>query len=350
MLKLSIDHTKQWPQLHLRLQPFHKKAKLSLRAAELEEESVRYNLRLNVIAAYMDVLCAKEEVSIAEQAASLIEAKLDRSAKLMSAGSITESDVLQLRAQFFATQNDVASAKHAEQMARLSLCDLLEIEDYTSFQIAEPVGEEVLPLPFDYEASIENHPDYRLSTFNETIALANLKMAKSALYPKLSFSAGYGSSFSDARKKTIVAPDGTIQYEAYPFLQQYADNASAYVSVGLQIPILNGLTARNAVKRARIAATEAEYATIASRKQLRRKILQAQIDCDAARDQHQRALEEERYAEHAFRQIDEKYNLGVTDYLTWSTAAAELAKARYLMVETKYRSILTAYILKSYYL
>ena len=76
--------------------------------------------------------------------------------------------------------------------------------------------------------------------------------------------------------------------------------------------------------------------------------MQAQIDCEAARDKYLRAREEVRYAEEAQRQIEEKYNLGETDCLAWSAALAELAKAKYSESEAKYTGLLKAEILKSY--
>ena len=324
------------------------RAKLSLRASLLQEESVRYSLRLNVIAAYMDVLCAHENILIAEQSVSLVEAQYEHSKVRLEAGDITESDVLQLRSQLYAAQNDVSSARQSAQMALLTLCDLLEIDDYKSFKVAEPSMSDMTAELLDVNAAIENHPDYQASLINESLARQDVKIAKASLYPTLSLSAGYGSSFSDARQKAIANPDGTIKYEAYPFFQQYADNQSAYVSVGLKIPILMGLSARTSVKRAKIAKAEAEFETLSIRKQLRKQILQAQIDCDAARDKYLRACEEVRYAEEAQRQIEEKYNLGETDCLTWSTALVELAKARYSQAEAKYTSLMKAEILKSY--
>lgn len=168
------------------------------------------------------------------------------------------------------------------------------------------------------------------------------------MYPRLSLSAGYGSSFSDARKKTIQNPDGTITYKAYPFFQQYADNASAYVSVGLKIPILTGLTSKNGMQRAKIAIKEAEITTIEKRKQLRKEILQAEIDCQTAEEKYIKAVEAEKYAEEAQRQISEKYNLGTTDFLSWNTSIVELAKSRYSLVEAKFSFILKNEILKLY--
>lgn len=325
------------------------RAKLSLRASILKEESVKYNLKLNVTSAYLDVLCALEQEAIARKSAGLIEIQLERSQNLFEAGSITESDVLQLRSQLFSAQNDISSALQAEKMAKLAICDLLEIEDFESFKTAESQAPEEYMAEADIETAITYHPDYLISVLNQNLAETDWKIAKSALYPTLSLSAGYGSSWSDARKKSIQNPDGTIRYEAYPFFEQYADNASAYVSVGLKIPILTGLKARNSTIRAQLAVKESQYETSEVYKKLRKQVIQAKIDCETARDKYNRAIEEVKYAEEAYRQISDKYNLGATDYLNWNTALVELAKSQYSLIESKYSFYLKCKILNFYY-
>jgi len=325
------------------------KAKLSFRYALLKDESIKNSLKLNVIAAYMDVLCAREQISIATESASLVDEQLKRSRDLFEAGSITESEVLQLKSQLFAAENDVTTAQHSRLTAIINLCDLLEIENYESIDVSEPAFIEECYNFSDVESYVDKHPDYQLSILNEHLSEADSKIAKAGLYPTLSLTAGYGSSYSDARQKTIVNPDGTVRYETYPFIQQYADNASAYVAVGLKIPIVNGLSARNTAKRAEIAINEARLSTIETRKRLRKQIIEAQVDCDAARDKYLRAVEEMSYAREAQRQVSEKYNLGATDFLTWNSATTELAKAGYSLVEAKYFYVLKCEILKSYY-
>ncbi len=323
------------------------KSRLSLKASLLEEESVKYNLKLNIIAAYMDVLCTMEQVEIARKSAGLIEKQLNRSQNLLNAGSITESDVLQLRSQLFASENDISSAQQSEKMAKLTLCEMLEIEDYESFCVADSLIVEDNMAVDNIDAAIYNNPEYQIALLNQSIAEADYKIAKSAYFPSLYLSAGYGTSWSDARKKTIQSPDGTIRYETYSFFEQYADNASAYMSFGLKIPILSGLSVRNTAKRAEVSIKEAKLVAIESYKQVRKQILQTQIDCDAARDKYLRAQEEVNYAEEALRQIEEKYNLGMTDYLSWNTALVEYSKALYSASKQKYVFVLRCAILKA---
>lgn len=324
-----------------------RKSELGLKASLLETESLRYNLRMNVIAAFLDVLCADEQKMSAESTVAKLEEQVNRSQVMYESGAITESDILQLKSQVFAARNDVSAASNAYDMARLSLCNLLEIEDYKTFSVCPP-DDNCAQILLDVDKTIETVPDYQRAVLNREISARDEQLAKASLWPTISLSAGYGSNFSDARKKMIQNPDGTVSYEAYPFLQQYADNASAFASVSLNIPILTGMRANSAVKRAKIQAQNAELNVATVRKDVRKKIIQAQIDFNTASQKFRGAQEQLIYAEAAEKQICDKYNLGAADFNAWNTAVYELAVAKYNLSEARCTLLMKYEILKIY--
>lgn len=324
------------------------RAKLSLKAALLQEEALKYNLRIQIAGAYMDVLCAREQTGIAQETVSLIEAQLSRTQSLFDAGSVTETDVLQLKTQLSAAKKDASSASYAYDKARLVLCDLLEWNDFKHFDVVEPSNLIPEMLDMDVDEAVENHPDIRTAAMRKELADVDYRLAVSAISPRLSLSAGFGTSYSDARQKALFNEDGTLRYEAYPFFEQYADNGSAFVSLSLSIPILNGLSTRNGIKRAQISAAETSLNAQETQKKIRRQILQAQMDCASAKERYEHSLTECNYAEEVFHQVEKKYNLGAADYLSWNTAVVDLAKARYSLAEAKYSFYLRAEILDYY--
>lgn len=324
------------------------RAKLSLSAATEKNESLRHNLRIRIAGAYMELLCARENERIAEETVQLVHRQLERTQAMYDAGNITETDVLQLRTQLSAARKDASSAAYALRLAKLSLCDLLEWEDFENFEVTEP-QETIAPLAgWDREAVLDAQPEMKSSSLKKELAGLDYKLAVSAMSPRLSLSAGYGTSYSDARRKTMMNEDGTIRYEAYPFFEQYADNGSAFVSLSLSIPILNGMTTRNGIRRARIAQAESRLDEQETRRRLRKQIIQAETDYASALESYLHSQEELDYAQEAFSQVENKYNLGATDFLSWNTAAVEMAKARYGLSEAKYTCILRAKILEFY--
>ena len=324
------------------------KAKLSLKAAVIKDESVKRNLQIQIIGAFMDVLCAKEQILIAEETKAINETQLDRTLNLFKAGVVPETEVLQLQTKLSAADKDISSANHTYQMARLTLCDLIGWEDYMHFEVEkapEPLSDDI---EWDLNAVLEGHPEIRSLEVQKNLAELNRKLALSAISPRLSLSAGLGTSYSDARQKTIVTEEGMLKYDAYPFFQQYADNRSAFVSFSLSIPILNGLTTRNGIKRAKIAIKETELNGVETRRKIRKQLIQAKMDCFSAREQYFLSINETHYAEEAFKQVERKYNLGAVDFLTWNTAAVELAKSQYSLAEAKYTYYLKLEILNLY--
>ena len=317
-----------------------KKAKASMKASLADLESVRQDIELNVTAAYLQILCDQENLSLAREMASMLESQMEKIQTMVGLGRVTEADLLQIRSQHYAALNDVAAAEGQCRLSRMELCLMLEIQDWEDFAI-EPIEAD------DYDGmqlflitdslAVESRPEYRSAEAGMEVARRNLQIARSSYYPILSLSAGYGTSYSGARQKVVQNPDGTYRYEAYPFFRQYLDNGSSYLSLSLNIPIFSGMSTRNSVRKAKNASMDAQYALLTVRKQLSREYEQALIEYQTSCRQYETAREQLAYAEEAARMMTEKYNFGKTDFTSWNTAMTELAKAKYALSNTIYR-------------
>ena len=321
-----------------------KKAKASMKASLADLESVRTDVELNVTAAYLQILCDQEDLASAREMASMLESQMERIQAMVDLGRVTEADLLQIRSQYYAALNDVAAAEGQCRLSRMELCQLLEIQDWEDFAI-EPIKDDEYDgmqlFPSTDSVSVESRPEYRSAEAGVEVARRNLQIARSSYYPTLSLSAGYGTSYSGARQKSVQNPDGTYRYEAYPFFRQYLDNGSSYLSLSLNIPIFSGMSARNSVRRAKNASTDAQYALQTVKKQLSMEYEQALIEYQTSCRQYETAKEQLAYAEEAARMMTEKYNLGKTDFTSWNTAMTELAKAKYLTIQKKHIVTLT---------
>lgn len=320
-----------------------KKAKASMKASLADLESVRTDVKMNVTAAYLQILCDQENLASAWEMASMLELQMERIQTMVELGRVTEADLLQIRSQHYAALNDVAAAESQCRLSSVELCQLLEIQDWEDFAI-EPIKADEYDgmqlFPSTDSIAIENRPEYRSAEAGAEVARRNLQIARSSYFPTLSLSAGYGASYSGARQKAVQNPDGTYRYEAYPFFRQYLDNGSSYLSLSLSIPIFSGMSSRSSVRRARNASMDAQYALQSVRNQLSREYEQALIEYQTSYRQYETAREQLAYAEEAARMMTEKYNLGKTDFTSWNTAMTELAKAKYALGNTTYTSLL----------
>lgn len=318
-----------------------RRAQLDLRSSLLLAEATRRDVRLNVTARYLEVLCAEETIRDAEQVVAELTAQEEKTAKKVEARKVTAADLLQVQSQLADAENDLLTARHAYDVARLDLCQLLELDDWEAFRTVAPDDGELCGSPADDPAALrdaaEALPEVEAARVGIDLARRDLQIARAAYWPTLSLAAGYGSSFSDARQKMFQNPDGTLRYEAYPFFEQYRDNASSYLSVSLNIPIFGRLSTRKNVQRQKLAVRRAEYALHTVEKQVAKEVTQALIE---ARTAWAKYLGAQRYvasSEEALRQVGRKYDLGVASVTDYNAAFTAAVKARSQLIRAKYQ-------------
>lgn len=330
-----------------------RRAKLDLRSSLLAVEKMRNDVRMNVTASYLEILCAEETIRDAEQVVEELKVQEEKTAKKVEARKVTMADLLQIRAQRTDAENDVLTARNTYDIARLNLCQLLEIDDYASFRVVAPDTAElarygVTDAPAAVLDAAQGLPELEAARVGIDLARRDLQIARSAYYPTLSLSAGYGSSYSDARQKMFRNPDGTYRYEAYPFFDQFRDNASSYVSLSLNIPIFSKFTTRKNVQRQKLALRQAEYALRTTEKQVAREVTQALIDARTAWEKYLGAQKYVASAEEAARQVERKYDLGAASVTDYNAAVSAQVKARSQFLQMKYEYILKTNIINYY--
>lgn len=316
------------------------RAKLDLRSSLLAVETTRRSVRLNVTARYLEVLCAEETIRDAEQVVSELEVQVGKTERMVEARKVTMADLLQIRSQLSDARNDVLTARNTCEIARLELCQLLEIEDYASFRTVAPdTARLVRGAPAEEDAVLDaaqQLPEVESARVGIELARRDLQLARTAYWPTLSLAAGYGSSYSDVRQKMFQQADGTYRYEAYPFFEQYRDNASSYVSLSLSIPIFGKFTTRKNVQRQKLALRRAEYALRTAEKQVEKEVTQALIDARTAWARYLGAQEYVASAEEAARQVSRKYDLGAATVTDYNAAVTTRVKARSQLLQAKY--------------
>lgn len=329
-----------------------KRAKLDLKSALLNIEKIRNDIALNVTAYYLEILCAQENIRNAEQIVSTLEIQEKKTSIQVEAGKITTADLLQIQSQLASAKNEVFTGKNQLYIAKLNICQLLEIETYMEFETAPPenlyFNASVLPNSNDIVDSAMGLPQLEMAELDIDITHSDIRITRVSYYPKLSLSAAYSSSYSDARNKVFQNPDGTYRYEAYPFFEQYKDNANRYISISLNIPIFHRLSTRKKVQRAKISMQKAEYDLQTIKKQIIKEVHQVCIDANTAWEKYLLAQKYVATASEASRQISRKYEFGATSVIEYNTALDNLAKANSQLLQAKYEYIFKMKIINFY--
>lgn len=330
-----------------------KRAKLDLQSALLGVEKTRNDITLNVTARYLEILCAGENIRNAEQIVQTLAIREEKTARMVEARKVTAADLLLIQSQRADAENEALTARNQFYIARFNLCQLLEIDDYDSFETVPP--EEALPgewgLSQDAVEVIDAAlalPQVRMAALDIEMARRDIRIAQASYYPTLSLSAAYGSSYFDARQRAFQNPDGTYRYEAYPFFEQYRDNANSYVSLSLNIPLFNRFSARSKVRRHKIALQQARYSLREMEKQVEKEVNQAYIDARTAWEKYRSSQKYVAAATEAARQVGRKYDLGAATVVDYSTAMSNLIKANSQLLQAKYEYLFKTRIIRFY--
>lgn len=325
-------------------------SKLNKEAAALKYKKAENDLYLNITAYFLETLCALENI---KNCTSIVES-LKKQEELVSVkvdhGKVTVADLLQIQSKLADAENTLLSAEHSYDLSRMNLCQLLEIKDYTSFIPSVINTDSIDFFPYshmDILGGIDYLPEIALAKKNIEMSRKSIQISKAQYYPTLSLSLGYGSSFSDARQKVLQNEDGSYIYNSYPFWEQYKDNASQYISLGLSIPLFTN-SSINSVRKAKLELKRNEYALYTAKKQVEKELTTAIMDTETAWKKFQVSKKHLALAQEVMYQITLKFEAGSIGTFDYRDAVSSLIEAQTQYISTKYEYIFKVNVLKFY--
>lgn len=321
------------------------KAKLNLQSALLETEKTKNDIALNVTALFLNIVLDKEAVEICERKISMLKEQEDAIRKKLEYKVATPGDLLNIQADITNAKVDLATAQNNLNLDKVSMCELLEIDDWESFDITteDEDYEAVEPRLWcisDVVSSAFQLPQVKQSEIAINIAKRDVSIAQSSFWPTVSLNAGYGSTFSNARTRTGGEP--------YNFRDQFRDNMSSYVTLSLNIPILSAITTSNLVKQKKLACTQAEHELNKAKLTLDKEVKQAIINANTSYEKYFLLATDEQKCEEVLRQTKEKYDAGVETYYDYQIALGNLFQAQSQRLQAKYEYIFRTKIIEFY--
>jgi outer membrane protein len=357
-----------------------------LRRAELEILSNRYqvdkikdDISLNVINAYLQVLFSKEAVKVAEPQLEVSREQLNRSSKLVEAGTIPSGDLFDIQATVANDEQNLVVTQNNVKLALISLAQLLQLNEYDNFDIAD---EEIASLPIVnlgsytvdeiYAKAVENRNEIKVAKANIDIAEKDIDLAKGNRYPTLSGFYNWNSRYSnldrivgseiDPENPTIVIGqvEGTGQNVVTQnfspitgnppgFFDQFDRNKGSSIGLSLQIPILNGFRVSNNIKRAKINYEQTQAQLTQEELNLDRTINTVYADAQGALKVYEAAQKSVTAQEESFRYATERYNVGIVNSFEYSQIKNRLIQAQSDYLRAKYEYIFRVKLLEFYY-
>lgn len=316
-----------------------KYSETSLQALVEQSEAVKDDVTVNVIAAYLQALYARENVSVARMSLGVSRDELQRREILFEAGKIPELDLYEARAQVSRDELTVVNACNDSILAVLDLTNLLDIENNGNFDILQ-LQEENLPCPSLEEVwtnmQFSNHT-LRASAIRKQAAAENVEVAKTGYIPTLSFNAGLGTNYY---KTSGFVNEG--------FGSQMRHNFSKSLGFSLNVPIFDAFSTRNAVSRARLDQLNAELDLENTRQQLYKTISTAHAQAMASYSKEKAAESAVENTKAAFEAMTVKYDNGRANATEYEKSKTDYINALSERLQARYERQLRIRILRHY--
>ncbi|MEP6534610.1 MAG: TolC family protein [Bryobacteraceae bacterium] len=195
-------------------------ARSRLRGSEYNLQNQVLQLVSNAENAYWDVVLARENVKVQEQALALADTSLKRAQRELELGAISSLDIYQPQAQFANYQIQVSQARYrlqqVEDVLRKQMgADLDPAIRRLPVVLTEPIDPPA-DIPMDREAivqkAIDFRPDVKAARQNIDIDDLNIKSAVNGLKPDFRLTGQYGAAGRGGpftQRQNVFQGDGT---------------------------------------------------------------------------------------------------------------------------------------------
>ena len=105
-----------------------KQSELDLRASQLDLEQSKQDMVLNVTLAYLNIIFNDELLSSAEAQVAASQKQRDRTSKLVDAGTLAQTSLLEIESQIATEELNVVNARNRLEVSHLTLMQLLQLD------------------------------------------------------------------------------------------------------------------------------------------------------------------------------------------------------------------------------
>lgn len=334
----------------------YRRATLSIIATQYQLQKMKDDVSLNVANAFLQILFNKENIKVQKEQLANNEKQFNRTQELVNAGSVPRGDLLDIKATVADNKQKVIQAENDFLISRLSLAQLLQLQDFQDFDIADENYEanqsEVMFQTPDaiYKKALEERVEVKLAKANREVAEKDVTIAKGALLPTLSGFYAFNSriSYSD-----VPVFDNAGIFVGYtnpaPFFNQFSDNKGHNFGLQLNIPILNGFSVKNNVARSKVALERTNIALSQSQIDLERNVYQSFTDAKGAFNSYESAVVALEARENAFNYAKERYEVGMMNAFDFNQAQLLFSNAQSEVLRTKYDYIFRTKIVEFYF-
>lgn len=351
------------------------RANLNLIARQYQLDDMKDDISLFVANAYLQVMFNRELAQVQRFQLEITKEDLERTKVRIEAGVLTQADIFDIEANLASQEQALVQAENNYRLSLISLAQLLLITDYENFQIAD----EDFDIPFSdilsqkpkeiYEKALTIRNDIKLGVANIELAKKDIEIAKGALMPSLTAFYNYNTriSYSDRFVETgnlIETPIGFVKgtgesvvtqfseraiAEPLSFGTQFGQNDGHSYGVSLNIPIFNGSSVRNNIKRRKLNLKRIENQFEQTKLDLENTVNQAYLNTQGAVKFFEAAEKTLKARQEAFQIAQNRFEAGVMNSFDFIQAKQRYQISASDIVRAKFDYIFKLKVLEFYF-
>jgi outer membrane protein len=352
-----------------------KQNELSAKASEMDWQQQKDNITINVILSYLQVLSNQEQLTIARNQVEVSKAQVARLDVLNNSGAIAPSLLYDLRGQMATDELNVITIKNSLESAKISLAQLMNVQYNGAVQL-ENISDPLTPVLYDgsadniYQTATQQLALVKAAEFRKLSAQKRYLSAKGQLLPTLLFNGGFGTNYSSVasrqeflntvdvsttsyvnisgNKYALIEPQNNYSSRKINYTDQLSNNFNSSLSIGVAIPILNGLRARTNITQAKIAEKRTDFEAQTVKTQLRQAVDQAYINMNTSFERYQTLSKQLQDFTLSFKAAEVRFNSGVNTSVEYMLAKNNVDRTNSNFISAKYDYLLRVKVLDFY--
>jgi len=320
-------------------------------------------------------LSNKEQRKIAEKEEESKRKRVDLLVIKNEQGAITPADLYDMKGQLANDELSVVSTKNSLESAKLTLAQLMNIP-YSENMKLVALSDETFLQPYDasisevYENALNHLALVKSADLKVAGAAKNIKAIKGQMLPTLYLSGGIYTNYSSTAntqefvstsdvqtpdyvmlnntKNPVYTPQSTYNSIPITYGSQLNNNFNSAVSLGLQIPLLNGFQVRNKLKQAKVAQEQLTVEAQHTRDLLRKAIELDFVNMNSDYASYKILLKQVDDFEQSFRAAEVRFEQGAISTVDFVIAKNNFDRVLINLVSIKYNYILRTKLLDFY--
>ncbi|MGV3603345.1 MAG: TolC family protein [Dyadobacter fermentans] len=354
-------------------------------ASAKDLEATRNDIMLNVALSYLQVVTNEELIMVAQRQVDASQLQVERTAKLVEAGTLAESNLLDLKSQLANDELSLVNAQNNLETAKLNLKQYMNMPGSEVINVVKIPVKDPTMQAYDatiqeiFETALSNLPQMKAANMRIEASKINVDLAKGAGMPTLTLNGGVYTAYSSAAPKQrfvgdgsgnttidvpsatdyvmidnkqvpiiqrVTSPNGSIQN--FRYFNQLDFNRNSAINLNLSIPIFNNFRTKYNVANAKLQQKTYEYQAQQVQLTIRKNVEQAYIDMTNAAKRYSATANQVRALQETFRVAQVRFDVGAINSVEYNIAKANLDRANGNLVQTKYDYVFRTKILDFY--